>query len=148
MTLPRPADEPSPTTPRAAPPSRRAPPQPDRARAGLSPRHWKVRSKLAAVLLVPAIAFLVLASINMAGQIGSAREFGRGANVAEFGRQASARWCTSCRPSGTSPPATSPPAGRPSNQAQIDRDQSRGATANAKLREGPSKAAAGARRPN
>ena len=42
----------------------------------LSPRHWKVRTKLAAVLLVPAIAFLVLASINMATQIGNARDFG------------------------------------------------------------------------
>ena len=48
-----------------------------------------MRSKLAAVLLVPAIAFLVLASINMAAQISSARDFGRGATVAEFGRQAS-----------------------------------------------------------
>ncbi|CAA9275713.1 MAG: Putative sensor and ATPase, component of G-protein-coupled receptor (GPCR) system, partial [uncultured Corynebacteriales bacterium] len=55
----------------------------------LSPRHWKVRTKLAAVLLVPAVAFLVLASINMAGQISSARDFGRGATIAEFGRQAS-----------------------------------------------------------
>ncbi|HEX8927863.1 MAG TPA: nitrate- and nitrite sensing domain-containing protein, partial [Actinomycetota bacterium] len=86
----------------------------------LSPRHWKVRTKLAAVLLVPAIAFLVLASINMAGQIGSARDFGRGANVAEFGRQAStlvqelqaerdiaAGWVAEGR--------------RPSNQAAIDK---------------------------
>ena len=48
-----------------------------------------MRTKLAAVLLVPAIAFLVIASINMATQIGSARDYGRGANVAEFGRQAS-----------------------------------------------------------
>ena len=60
-----------------------------RSRPGLQLRHWKVRSKLAAVLLVPAVAFLVLASINMAGQIGSAQEFGRGATIAEFGRQAS-----------------------------------------------------------
>ena len=37
--------------------------------------------------MVPAVAFLVLASFNMAGQIGSAREFGRGATIAEFGRQ-------------------------------------------------------------
>jgi signal transduction histidine kinase len=53
----------------------------------LSPRHWRVRSKLVAVLVVPAVAFLVLASFNMAGQIASAREFGRGATIAEFGRQ-------------------------------------------------------------
>ena len=87
MTLQRPP-EPSPTTLRPAPQSRRAPKR-YRSRAGLSPRHWKVRTKLAAVLLVPAIAFLVIASINMASQIGSARDYGRGANVAEFGRQAS-----------------------------------------------------------
>jgi signal transduction histidine kinase len=55
----------------------------------LSPRNWKVRTKLAAVLLVPAVAFLVLASINMAGQISSARDYGRGATLAEFGRQTS-----------------------------------------------------------
>ena len=89
MTLQRPANTPSPDDvpggATVAPP----PAKPYRSRAGLSPRHWKVRSKLAAVLLVPAIAFLVLASINMAGQISSARDFGRGANVAEFGRQAS-----------------------------------------------------------
>lgn len=61
--------------------------RPARSWPGLSPRHWRVRSKLVAVLVVPAVAFLVLASINMAGQIGSAREFGRGATIAEFGRQ-------------------------------------------------------------
>jgi hypothetical protein len=38
---------------------------------------------------VPAIAFLVIASINMTSQIGNARDYGRSANVAEFGRQAS-----------------------------------------------------------
>ncbi|MFL6130113.1 MAG: nitrate- and nitrite sensing domain-containing protein [Mycobacteriales bacterium] len=61
--------------------------RPARSWPGFSPRHWRVRSKLIAVLVVPAVAFLVLASINMAGQIGSAREFGRGATIAEFGRQ-------------------------------------------------------------
>jgi signal transduction histidine kinase len=65
------------------------PPRTARPRSGFSPRHWKVRSKLAAVLLVPAIAFLVLASINMVGQIQSAQQYGRGANLAAFGRQAS-----------------------------------------------------------
>ena len=65
------------------------PPKQRRSRGLLSPRHWKVRTKLAAVLLVPAIAFLVIASINMASQIGNARDYGRGANVAEFGRQSS-----------------------------------------------------------
>jgi signal transduction histidine kinase len=88
MTLQRPSTEPpaddAPGGATVAPSLKRSRPRP-----GLSPRHWKVRSKLAAVLLVPAIAFLVLASINMVGQISSAREFGRGATVAEFGRQAS-----------------------------------------------------------
>jgi HAMP domain-containing protein len=56
----------------------------------LSPRQWRVRTKLAAVLLVPALAFLVIAGINMASQISSAREFGRGATIAEFGRQVTA----------------------------------------------------------
>ena len=87
MTLQRPP-EPAPTTSRRR--HGRAAAAGGPGPVGLSPRHWKVRTKLAAVLLVPAIAFLVLASINMAGQIGSARDFGRGANVAEFGRQASA----------------------------------------------------------
>ena len=54
------------------------------------PRNWRVRTKLIAVLVVPAVAFLVLASFNMAGQIGSAREFGRGETIAEFGRQVTA----------------------------------------------------------
>jgi signal transduction histidine kinase len=89
MTLQRPP-EPSPDDVPAGATLAPPPARESKARGGLSPRHWKVRTKLAAVLLVPAIAFLVLASINMAGQIGSARDFGRGANVAEFGRQASA----------------------------------------------------------
>jgi signal transduction histidine kinase len=87
MTLQRPP-EPSPDdVPAGATPE---PVRQPRSRGILSPRHWKVRTKLAAVLLVPAIAFLVLASINMGTQIGNARDYGRGANVAEFGRQASA----------------------------------------------------------
>ncbi len=87
MTLQRPP-EPSPDDVPAGATLAPEPPK-DRSRSSLSPRNWKVRTKLAAVLLVPAIAFLVIASINMATQIGSARDYGRGANVAEFGRQAS-----------------------------------------------------------
>ncbi|HEY6744379.1 MAG TPA: nitrate- and nitrite sensing domain-containing protein, partial [Mycobacteriales bacterium] len=92
MTMQRPPDASDQDVPGGAPGGATvapAPPKQARPRGGFSPRHWKVRSKLAAVLLVPAIAFLVLASINMVGQIRSAQEFGRGANVAEFGRQAS-----------------------------------------------------------
>ena len=88
MTMQRPpaaSDQDAPGGATVAP----VPPKQPRARGGFSPRHWRVRSKLAAVLLVPAIAFLVLASLNMVGQIQSAQDFGRGANVAEFGRQAS-----------------------------------------------------------
>ncbi len=117
MTLQRPP-EPSPDD---VPAGATLAPEPSngRSRGSLSPRNWKVRTKLAAVLLVPAIAFLVIASINMATQIGSARDYGRGANVAEFGRQAStlvhelqaerdiaAGWVAEGR--------------RPSNQKQID----------------------------
>jgi signal transduction histidine kinase len=135
MTLPRPANTPSPDDvpggATVAPP----PAKPYRARAGLSPRHWKVRSKLAAVLLVPAIAFLVLASINMAGQIGSARDFGRGANVAEFGRQAST--LVHELQAERDIAAGYVAAGRePSNQGQIDKITAD----NAKLKD-PSKAA-------
>jgi signal transduction histidine kinase len=89
MTLQRPAEPPPDGVPPTAAPAP-GPTRDSRPRSGLSLRHWRVRRKLAAVLLVPAIAFLVLASINMAGQIASARDFGRGANVAAFGRQASA----------------------------------------------------------
>ncbi len=67
------------------------PPAPPRAGwQALSPRNWRVRTKLIAVLVVPAVAFLVLAGFNMGGQIGSAREFGRGETIAEFGRQVTA----------------------------------------------------------
>ena len=77
------------------PKAKRAEGAPERPAAGnpdgkvrrILPRNWRVRSKLAAVLVVPAVAFLVLASINMVGQIRSAQEYGRGATIAEFGRQ-------------------------------------------------------------
>src|SRR6185503_13784902 len=84
MTLQRPP-EPSPDD---VPVGATLAPQSPKSRSysSLSPRNWKVRTKLAAVLLVPAIAFLVIAGINMAGQIGNARDYGRSANVAAFGR--------------------------------------------------------------
>jgi len=88
MTLQRPP-EPSPDD---VPVGATLAPQPPKnawSRGSLSPRNWKVRTKLAAVLLVPAIAFLVIAGINMGTQIGNARDYGRSANVAAFGRQAS-----------------------------------------------------------
>jgi len=88
MTLQRPP-EPSPDD---VPAGATLAPQPQKnawSRGSLSPRNWKVRTKLAAVLLVPAIAFLVIAGINMGSQIGNARDYGRSANIAAFGRQAS-----------------------------------------------------------
>ena len=88
MTLQRPP-EPSPDD---VPVGATLAPQPPKnawSRGSLSPRNWKVRTKLAAVLLVPAIAFLVIAGINMGTQIGNARDYGRSADVAAFGRQAS-----------------------------------------------------------
>jgi signal transduction histidine kinase len=50
-------------------------------------RHWRVRPKLTAVLVVPAVAFLVLASLNLGSSVRNAHEFGQGAAVAEFGQQ-------------------------------------------------------------
>ena len=118
MTLQRPP-EPSPDDVPAGATRAPEPPRSARSRSNLSPRNWKVRTKLAAVLLVPAIAFLVIAGINMSTQIGNARDYGRAANVAAFGRQAStlvhelqaerdiaAGWVSEGR--------------RPSNQSQLD----------------------------
>jgi hypothetical protein len=46
-----------------------------------------VRSKLIAVLLIPALAFLVLASVNIASSVQNAQQFGQGAKLAELGRE-------------------------------------------------------------
>jgi signal transduction histidine kinase len=46
-----------------------------------------VRSKLIAVLLIPAMAFLVLASVSIASSVRNAQQFGQGAKLAELGRE-------------------------------------------------------------
>ena len=46
-----------------------------------------MRSKLIAVLLIPALAFLVLASVNIASSVNNAQQFGQGAQLAELGRE-------------------------------------------------------------
>jgi Nitrate and nitrite sensing/HAMP domain len=53
-------------------------------------RNWRVRSKLIAVLVIPAVAFLVLASFGIGGLVGNAQAFEDGRKLAELGRQVTA----------------------------------------------------------
>jgi HAMP domain-containing protein len=53
-------------------------------------RNWRVRSKLVAVLVIPAVAFLVLASFGIGSSVGNARAFDQGSRLAELGRQVTA----------------------------------------------------------
>jgi signal transduction histidine kinase len=53
-------------------------------------RNWRVRSKLIAVLVIPAVAFLVVASLGIGATIQDARAFDRGSRLAGLGRQATA----------------------------------------------------------
>ena len=53
-------------------------------------RNWRVRSKLIAVLVIPAVAFLVLASFGIGSLIGNAQAFEEGRSLAELGRQVTA----------------------------------------------------------
>jgi hypothetical protein len=55
---------------------------------GLS--NWRVRSKLIAVLVIPAVAFLVLASFGIGSLVGNAQAFQEGRSLAELGRQVTA----------------------------------------------------------
>jgi len=50
-------------------------------------RNWRVRSKLIAVLVIPAVAFLVLASFGIGSSVGDVRALDRGSRLAEFSRQ-------------------------------------------------------------
>ncbi|HEX8134585.1 MAG TPA: nitrate- and nitrite sensing domain-containing protein, partial [Actinomycetes bacterium] len=52
--------------------------------------NWRVRSKLIAVLVIPAIAFLVLASFGLGSSVRDARAIGQGTRLAELGRQVTA----------------------------------------------------------
>src|SRR5215217_7728902 len=53
-------------------------------------RNWRVRSKLIAVLVIPAVAFLVLASFGIGALVGNAQSFEEGRRLAELGRQVTA----------------------------------------------------------
>ena len=53
-------------------------------------RNWRVRSKLTAVLVIPAVAFLVLASFGIGALVGNAQAFEEGRQLAELGRQVTA----------------------------------------------------------
>src|SRR5829696_7944791 len=53
-------------------------------------RNWRVRSKLIAVLVIPAVAFLVLASFGIGTLVANAQGFEDGRKLAELGRQVTA----------------------------------------------------------
>jgi hypothetical protein len=53
-------------------------------------RNWRVRSKLIAVLVIPAVAFLVLASFGIGALVSNAQAFEEGRRLAELGRQVTA----------------------------------------------------------
>jgi HAMP domain-containing protein len=61
----------------------------DRGRS-LGLRNWRVRSKLVAVLVIPAFAFLVLASFGIGSSVRNAQAFDQGSRLAELGRQVTA----------------------------------------------------------
>jgi HAMP domain-containing protein len=56
----------------------------------LSLRNWRVRSKLIAVLVIPAVAFLALASFGIGSSVANAQAFRDGSRQAELGRQVTA----------------------------------------------------------
>jgi hypothetical protein len=53
-------------------------------------RNWRVRSKLIAVLVIPAVAFLVVAGFGIGSLVGNAQAFEDGRRLAELGRQVTA----------------------------------------------------------
>jgi Nitrate and nitrite sensing/Histidine kinase-, DNA gyrase B-, and HSP90-like ATPase/HAMP domain len=53
-------------------------------------RDWRVRSKLIAVLVIPAVAFLVLSSFGIGSLVGNARAFDDGRRLADLGREVTA----------------------------------------------------------
>src|SRR5512132_3219150 len=66
-----------------------SPPASGRGRS-IGLRNWRVRSKLIAVLVIPAVAFLVLASFGIGSLVANARAFEDGRRLAELGRQVTA----------------------------------------------------------
>src|SRR4029453_13331292 len=53
-------------------------------------RNWRVRSKLIAVLVIPAVAFLVGAGFGIGSLVGNAQAFEDGRRLAELGQQVTA----------------------------------------------------------
>jgi HAMP domain-containing protein len=53
-------------------------------------RNWRVSTKLVAVLVIPAVAFLVLASFGIGSSLNDVQALDRGSRLAEFGRQVTA----------------------------------------------------------
>jgi hypothetical protein len=53
-------------------------------------RNWRVRSKLIAVLVIPAVAFLVVASFGIGSTVRNAQAFDRGTQLAELGGEVTA----------------------------------------------------------
>ena len=53
-------------------------------------RDWRVRSKVTAVLVIPAVAFLVLASFGIGSLVRNAQAFDDGRRLAELGREVTA----------------------------------------------------------
>ncbi|HKO85309.1 MAG TPA: nitrate- and nitrite sensing domain-containing protein, partial [Actinomycetota bacterium] len=66
-----------------------SPPASDPGRS-IGLHNWRVRSKLIAVLVIPAVAFLVLASFGIGSLVGNAQAFEDGRRLAELGRQVTA----------------------------------------------------------
>jgi hypothetical protein len=67
-----------------------SPRSPSEPRRAFFLRDWRVRSKLIAVLVIPAVAFLVLASFGIGSLVANARAFDDGRRLAELGRQVTA----------------------------------------------------------
>ena len=53
-------------------------------------RDWRVRSKLIAVLVIPAVAFLVLSSFGIGSLVRNAQAFDDGGRLADLGREVTA----------------------------------------------------------
>jgi nitrate/nitrite sensing protein/histidine kinase/DNA gyrase B/HSP90-like ATPase/HAMP domain-containing protein len=66
-----------------------SPPASDTGRS-IGLRNWRVRSKLIAVLVIPAIAFVVVAGIGIGSLVRNAQAFEDGRRLAELGRQVTA----------------------------------------------------------
>src|SRR5512132_3646169 len=66
-----------------------SPPASDPGRS-IGLRNWRVRSKLIAVLVIPAVAFLVLSSFGIGSLVRTAPAFDDGRRLADLGREVTA----------------------------------------------------------